>query len=140
MKHIITLLALLGGICETPLIASPPSPALQTAPLPHPNIIIILADDMGWTLVEVDGAGWELLRPESDPLENQNLAAKHPEVVADLNARWMKWWQAESGQPGYTPESTKNGDHYKPQGDRGSGRPYIPSVMPAKLANRYPVP
>ena len=30
----------------------------------------------------------------------------------------------------YQPESTKNSPHYSPQGDRGSGKPYIPSSMP----------
>lgn len=31
---------------------------------------------------------WALFRPDSDPVQLQDLAAKHPEVVADLVARW----------------------------------------------------
>ncbi len=92
-----------------------------------------------WTMAEVDGTGWELFRAGVDPLENTNLALKNPKVVADLDARWMQWWREESGQATYAPESTKTSEHYKPQGDRGSGKPYVPSAMPAKLADRYPL-
>jgi arylsulfatase len=93
-----------------------------------------------WTLAEVDGQGWELFRIGSDPTENTNLAASHPAVVADLGARWLQWWCGESGAADYSPTSTRTGPHYKPQGDRGSGQPYVPSAMPAPLASRYPVP
>ena len=93
----------------------------------------------GWTLAEVDGTGWELYRPAHDPFENHNVAAEHPEVVADLAARWLGWWRQQSAKPGYTPESANSGPHYKPQGDRGSGVPYVPSAMPAKLSKRYPM-
>ncbi len=92
-----------------------------------------------WTMAEVDGTGWELFRAGGDPLENTNLAAKNPEVVADLNVRWMQWWREESGHAAYAPESTKTSEHYKPQGDRGSGKTYVPSAMPEKLADRYPL-
>ena len=91
-----------------------------------------------WTLAEVDGTGWELYRSADDPFENDNLAAIHPKVVADLNARWLEWWLHESGKTGYSPESTKTSQHYKPQGDRGSGVPYVPSAMPGNLSTRYP--
>jgi arylsulfatase len=93
-----------------------------------------------WTLAEVDGEGWELYRTTDDATENRNVAAEHPAVVADLGARWLNWWRDESGKPAYVPESTKTGPHYKPQGDRGSGRPYVPRAMPAPLADRYPLP
>ena len=92
-----------------------------------------------WTLAEVDGAGWELYDAGDDPFENRNVAAKHPEVIADLSSRWLEWWLQESGKAGYTPESTKSNPHYKPQGDRGSGVPYVPSAMPANLSTRYPI-
>jgi len=92
-----------------------------------------------WTLAEVDGEGWELYRPSADPLENTNVAALHPAVVADLSARWLAWWREQSARPDYVPESTKTGPHYKPQGDRGSGQPYVPTAMPAHLAERYPL-
>lgn len=93
-----------------------------------------------WTLAEVDGAGWELFRPATDPFENTNLAAQHPEVVAELSARWLTWWRTETGTATYTPESTKTPGGYAPQGDRGSGDLYRPTAMPARLANRYPLP
>lgn len=93
-----------------------------------------------WTLAEVDGSGWELFRPASDPFESQNLAAQHPDVVTELSLRWMLWWRSESGTPNYQPTSTKTGNHYAPQGDRGSGRLYQPSAMPAHLKGRYAAP
>jgi arylsulfatase A-like enzyme len=93
-----------------------------------------------WTLAEVDGSGWELFNTAADPLENHNLAKTKPEVVADLRKRWLQWWKKESGKSGYVPQSTKTGPHYKPQGDRGSGKPYVPTAMPEELSERYPFP
>jgi arylsulfatase A-like enzyme len=93
-----------------------------------------------WTLAEVDGQGWELIRNGADPTENLNVAAQHPAIVAELGDRWLQWWRTESGAAEYAPTSTKAGPHYKPQGDRGSGQPYTPSAMPAPLASRYPLP
>jgi len=86
-----------------------------------------------WTLVEVDGAGWELFQTDRDPLETENLAAQNRAVVADLNDRWLKWWCDESGEPAYQSKSTRTSPHYKPQGDRGSGIPYQPSAMPGNF-------
>ena len=88
----------------------------------------------GWTLAEADGAGWELFDTATDPLETRNLAADKPEQVAALEARWNRWW----GKP-YRPESTRVNPHYHPQGDRGTGTPYLPSAMPAALSHRYPL-
>ncbi len=88
----------------------------------------------GWTLAEADGAGWELFDTAADPLETRNLAADKPEQAAALEARWNRWW----GKP-YQPESTKGSPHYHPQGDRGTGTPYLPSAMPAALSHRYPL-
>ncbi len=92
-----------------------------------------------WTMAEVDGAGWELFRAGNDPLETKDLAADYPGIVKTLEAQWMKWWKEESRDTVYTPKSTKTGEHYDPQGDRGSGKPYKPSAMPAKLKDRFPV-
>lgn len=92
-----------------------------------------------WTLAEVDESGWELFKTKNDPLETGDLAAQYPGIVKDLEARWLDWWRAESGKKRYVPNSTKTGPHYKPQGDRGSGATYLPSAMPAKLADRYPL-
>jgi arylsulfatase len=93
-----------------------------------------------WTLAEVDGAGWELFDNTIDPLECDDLVAEHKRIAADLKTRWLGWWCEESGDDTYQPKSTKDGGHYRPQGDRGSGAMYRPSEMPAKLADRYPVP
>jgi len=93
-----------------------------------------------WTLAEVDGAGWELFNIATDPLETQNLAAQQPDVTNDLSGRWLQWWRGQSGAADYQPKSTRGNPHYKPQGDCGSGVPYQPSAMPARLAGRFPVP
>ncbi|OYV06199.1 MAG: hypothetical protein CFE26_07575 [Verrucomicrobiales bacterium VVV1] len=93
-----------------------------------------------WTLAEVDGSGWELFHTAADPLETKNVSAGNPAIATDLEARWMKWWQEQSGRSGYDPESTTGSPHYKPQGDRGSGQRYVPSAMPANLSKRYPIP
>jgi arylsulfatase len=93
-----------------------------------------------WALAEVDDAGWELFNTATDPLETRNLAAQHPQVVKDLSGRWLQWWREQSGKTDYLPKSTRTGPHYKPQGDRGTGVPYQPSAMPARLAGRLPVP
>jgi arylsulfatase A-like enzyme len=93
-----------------------------------------------WTLAEVDGTGWELFNTKADPLETRNLAESKPELVTAMNERWLKWWKEESGKPVYEPESTRNSPHYKPQGDKGTGKIYTPSSMPAHLADRYPMP
>lgn len=93
-----------------------------------------------WTLAEVDNSGWELFDTRADPLETQNLASKQPERVASMAARWQQWWLAESGKPTYEPEPSASSEHYKPQGDRGTGTRYIPSAMPENLSGRYPPP
>lgn len=91
-----------------------------------------------WTLAEVDGNGWELFTAD-DVLERTNVADQHPSTVEELQLTWLAWWKAQSGEAEYVPISTKSGPHYAPQGDRGSGRMYVPSAMPAELSDRYPV-
>ncbi len=92
-----------------------------------------------WTMAEVDGSGWELFQADKDPLECKNVAGSNPIIVATLEAQWLNWWQTESGESTYVPKSTKTGEHYDPQGDRGSGKPYLPSAMPVMLKERYPI-
>ena len=94
----------------------------------------------GWTLAEVDGSGWELFHTNADPLETKNLAVTKPGLAASLAARWQQWWLAESGKSSYQPESSNTSEHYKPQGDRGTGVRYNPSAMPDHLSDRYPPP
>lgn len=91
-----------------------------------------------WTLAEVDSAGWELFNRKTDPMEDKDLSALHPERVAEMAAQWESWWTTEGDQSEYVPTSTDDSPHYKAQGDRGSGELYVPSAMPAHLKNRYP--
>lgn len=43
-----------------------------------------------WSLVEVDGAGWQLFDVRKDPLECSNLADRYPEVVDRLEEMWRQ--------------------------------------------------
>lgn len=90
-----------------------------------------------WSLVEVDGIGWELYNVEKDPLETNDLAQYNENKVQELEKEWLNWWQSESGKTTYVPESTSTSPHYKPQGDRGSGEMYVPSAMPTRLSDEY---
>ncbi len=93
-----------------------------------------------WTLAEVDLSGWQLYRAKDDPLENRDLSAQYPEIVATLDRQWNSWWTENSGEDSYSPTPTSApGTSYSPQGDRGTGLPYVPSAMPSNLKNRYPI-
>lgn len=93
-----------------------------------------------WSLIEVDGSGWELYNSQKDPLETDDLAKDFPKMVKKLSEQWMKWWKTEGNTTVYNPERSGEGPHYRPQGDRGTGDRYEPSAMPANQANRYPIP
>ncbi|CAM4204182.1 arylsulfatase [Zobellia roscoffensis] len=90
-----------------------------------------------WSLVEVDGSGWELYDVKMDPLETNDLAQYNENKVIELEKDWLNWWKSESDNSNYEPESTGTSPHYKPQGDKGSGEMYIPSAMPKILRNKY---
>ncbi|SOE23208.1 arylsulfatase [Spirosomataceae bacterium TFI 002] len=92
-----------------------------------------------WSLVEVDGNGWELYNIVKDPLETIDVSNTHSSEVAKLETEWLNWWKSESGNSKYQPESTSNSPHYKPQGDRGSGIIYSPSAMPELLSDKYKI-
>lgn len=92
-----------------------------------------------WSLVEVDGSGWELYNVIKDPLETQDLSLKYKNKVSKLEAKWLNWWKTESGNESYKPESTSTSPHYKAQGDRGSGELYTPSAMPERLKGKYAI-
>lgn len=93
-----------------------------------------------WTLAEVDGSGWELFNLKTDPTETTDLARENPAVVQQLQAKWLQWWKQQTGADQYTPKSTQDSPHYRPQGDRGSGERYVPSAMPKVLSGKYPMP
>ncbi|MFK7850954.1 MAG: sulfatase-like hydrolase/transferase [Akkermansiaceae bacterium] len=82
------------------------------------------------TLVAVDGGKWELYDSIADPLETKDISQSNQAEVARLSAMWEKWWNGQNNGKAYTPKSTANSPHYSPQGDRGSGKKYIPSAMP----------
>lgn len=92
-----------------------------------------------WTMAAVDGGRWELFNTKTDVLEDQDLSQNRPDVVNQLNSQWMSWWKSQTGQVTYMPNSTSEAGGYEPQGDRGTGKMYVPSAMPARLANRYPI-
>ncbi|WP_422083595.1 arylsulfatase [Ulvibacterium sp.] len=90
-----------------------------------------------WSLVEVDGTGWELYNIKKDPLETNDLSRILPKKVDELAGDWLHWWITESGETTYTPKSTSTSPHYTSQGDRGTGDPYTPSAMPENLKAKY---
>ncbi|MHA7831768.1 MAG: arylsulfatase [Flagellimonas sp.] len=92
-----------------------------------------------WSLIEVDGSGWELYNVKKDPLETNDLSDIFPNKVKKFNKDWFHWWTTESDEETYVPESTSASPHYSPQGDRGTGEQYIPSAMPKKLSDKYPI-
>ena len=47
--------------------------------------------DGNWKLVSQGKVGWELYDVDADRTETKNLAAKMPEKVADLTAKWNAW-------------------------------------------------
>ena len=66
--------------------------------------------DGRWKLVAKEKQPWELYDMELDRTEMNNLAAREPELVRELEAKWMAWagrsrvlplgqWRAAAGQP-----------------------------------------
>ena len=55
-----------------------------------------------WKLVRKHAGDWELYAIESDRAEAHDLAAEHPDVVADLEARYEAW----AGRCGVIPRET----------------------------------
>lgn len=92
-----------------------------------------------WTLASVDDAPWELFDAQNDLLETQSLTSQNTPIVQQLSKEWNSWWTAQTGQA-YKPTPTKESAHYVSQGDQGTGKQYIPSAMPEKLKDRYPIP
>ena len=60
-----------------------------------------------WTMVEVDGNGWELYDVKKDPFEVNNLAGERPDVLASLNKEWNNWWLLENAGKEYNQEVPK---------------------------------
>ncbi|BCX47637.1 hypothetical protein HAHE_15450 [Haloferula helveola] len=87
-----------------------------------------------WTMAEVDGSGWELFDARKDSLESRDISESRPDIVKQLASQWTAWWSSENQGKTYTPKSTAKSPHYSPQGDRGSGKRYVPSAMPPQPA------
>jgi len=60
-----------------------------------------------WKLVYPVGGSWELYQISTDPVEANDLAAKFPERVEQLSARWNEWF---STQPKRTRRNTQDDD------------------------------
>ena len=60
-----------------------------------------------WKLVYPSGGPWELYQIPTDPVEANDLAAKFPERVEQLSARWNEWF---STQPKRTRRNTQDDD------------------------------
>ncbi len=124
--------------------------ALPAAETRRPNIIVILADDMGYS--DPGCYGGEIPPPALDRLAREGVRLTRFQncgmcVVSQASMltgkwwpRWQQWWLAESGKSSYQPESSNTSEHYKRQGDRGTGVRYNPSAMPDHLSDRYPAP
>jgi arylsulfatase len=60
-----------------------------------------------WKLVYPSGGPWELYQIPTDPVEANDLAAKFPERVDQMSARWNEWF---SSQPKRTRRNTQDDD------------------------------
>ncbi|MDN3664022.1 arylsulfatase [Algibacter miyuki] len=92
-----------------------------------------------FSLVEVDGSGWEIYNTKKDPLETNDLSQTLNKKTSNLDKKWLNWWKEQSNEPSYTPKSTATSIHYTPQGDKGSGLKYVPTAMPDKLKEKYSI-
>ncbi|WP_114778539.1 arylsulfatase [Botryobacter ruber] len=52
-----------------------------------------------WKLVALNNKPWELYNLKNDRTEVHNLAAKHPEMVDQLAAKWLEWAQQHNVLP-----------------------------------------
>ena len=52
-----------------------------------------------WKLASSFNQPWELYHLDLDRTETNNLAKKHPEKVAELEARFMRWWKDMNQKP-----------------------------------------
>jgi arylsulfatase len=61
-----------------------------------------------WKLASAFNRPWELYRLDLDRTETNNLAKKHPEKLAELKARYMRWWKDMDQRP-FTLRTGKDG-------------------------------
>ncbi len=85
-----------GDAAVTPMEGTSLAPAFAARPLDrtflaweHEGNRAARAGD--WKIVAKAGGGWELYDLASDPVELVNLAAKHPDRVTELAAKWDAW-------------------------------------------------
>ncbi len=63
-----------------------------------------------WKMVSRFGEfDWKLYKLESDPIEQVNIAAKHPDIVSELAAAWHTW----AARVGATPKGTRTENSYR---------------------------
>jgi arylsulfatase len=73
-----------------------------------------------WKLVYPRGGPWELYQIPDDPIEGDNLAAKFPERVEQMSARWNEWF---SIQPERIRRAAKDGDSEETTPAKGRKKP-----------------
>jgi hypothetical protein len=79
----------------------------------RPNIVLILADDLGWTGLGCYGSTIQLFDTASDIGETVNRQADKPELAASLNTAAMQWLDdldapRMTANPEYVPQGPKN--------------------------------
>ncbi len=79
------------GISLLPLFQDKPRPAHDYLFFEHENNCAVLHGD--WKVLGGFGAleEWELYNLKTDRTELHNVAAQHPEIVADMEQQWQAW-------------------------------------------------
>ncbi len=55
--------------------------------------------DGDWKIISINDSPWSLYNLKSDPTETTDLAAEHPERVAEMSQRWYQFAKEETGMP-----------------------------------------
>jgi len=86
-----------NGVSVLPMEGISLRPAFANRPLARKSPLFFEHDgsravrDGRWKLVARRGGDWELYDIEADRTELNNLAAKHPDKVKEMAARWNEW-------------------------------------------------
>lgn len=76
----------------------------------------------GWKLVRENGnQPWELINLANDPFETHNLATQHPDIVKELEEKWMRWAEQQHVFPFEYRNWNERINYYKSQFPDQSG-------------------